>query len=231
MKIILKSENLYKSYYTKPELKTEVLKNISIDIFENEFVAVMGPSGAGKSTLLYLLGSLEQPDTGKIELNINGSVISYSDLNPHALDEIRNKHIGFVFQFHHLLPEFNTLENVMMPSMIAGFSFSDASGKANVLMNKVGIIHRSNHKPSELSGGEQQRAAIARALINTPSIVLADEPTGNLDLKNSRSVMHLMENLRKEHSLTYIVATHSAEVAALADRKIYMADGEIVEIK
>lgn len=231
MKCVINSKNLFKSYFSKPEIKTEVLKNISLDIFENEFVAVMGPSGAGKSTLLYLLGSLEKPDSGTIKLNIGNQEISYSDMNPHSLDEVRNKHIGFVFQFHHLLPEFNTLENVMMPSMISGDAFSEASSKASLLLNKVGIAHRAKHKPSELSGGEQQRAAIARALINTPSIVLADEPTGNLDLKNSRSVMQLMENLRKEHSLTYIIATHSAEVASLADRKVYMADGEIVDIK
>lgn len=230
MSEIIRAESIYKSYFIKQAVKTEVLKGISLKIYENEFAAVMGPSGAGKSTLLYLLGSLELPDSGCIEISLAGKFVDYGKIRSSALSEIRNKHIGFVFQFHHLLPEFNALENVMMPALISGCNYKTAEKKANALLDQVGITHRATHKPSELSGGEQQRAAIARALINAPTIVFADEPTGNLDLKNSRAVIELIHQLRIEHNITFVIATHSSEIAEAADRKIMMADGNIADI-
>jgi len=227
--IILKAENLCKAYDIAGYKKSRVLKELSVKIHKGELVALMGPSGAGKSTLLHILGSLDQPDEGNIVLNVNGDVFDYSKISSEEFTTLRNKHIGFVFQFHHLLPEFSALENIMMPALIAGFSYKDASKKAQELIGIVGIAEQQYQKPSELSGGEQQRAAIARALINNPAIVFADEPTGNLDKSNADAVLELLLDLKRKFSKTFVIATHSSEVAASAERILRMSDGKIVE--
>lgn len=225
--VSIKASNLFKSYSSHSNKITQVLNGLSVEIKEGEFVALMGASGAGKSTLLYLLGSLDTPDSGEIVLNIENTIYNYHKLNSDEIANFRNKHIGFIFQFHHLLPEFTALENVMMPAIIAGNSFLTSSVKALELFNDVDIDIRSNHKPTELSGGEQQRVAIARALINNPNIVLADEPTGNLDEKNAKAVLDLISKLRKKYKLTFVVATHSPEVAKAAERILVIKDGII----
>jgi len=192
---IIKADSLFKSYKSLAGAETLVLRDISLEIRKNEFVSIVGPSGVGKSTLLYLLGSLEEPDSGSINLNIGGQSYDYSKLNSDGLADIRNRHIGFVFQFHHLLPEFTALENILIPSMIAGSPRSESKLRALDLLSAVGIVSKKDNKPAELSGGEQQRVAIARALINNPDILLADEPTGNLDSDNSDSFMDLLNIL------------------------------------
>lgn len=227
--IILKTENIEKSYSTRSGLYAYVLKGISIEVNKGEFLAIMGPSGVGKSTLLHLIGSLDTPDKGNIMYYSGDNPVNYKDMPDDKLALFRNKTIGFVFQFHHLMPEFTALENVMMPALIAGAGFSEAKKKASGLMETVGVGTREKHKPMELSGGEQQRVAIARALINNPTIVLADEPTGNLDSANSKAVLDLLLYLKEEYNLTLIVATHSPEVAALCRRIIIMGDGKIIE--
>ena len=226
--LILKAENLKKTYSKVNGKEIPVLKGLSLEIKKGEFVALMGPSGVGKSTLLHLLGSLDRPDSGEIQLNINGSNYVFSNMTETQLSRVRNNHIGFVFQFHHLLPEFTSLENVMMPALINGDSFSIAERKAMDLMSSVGVSERLYHKPSELSGGEQQRVAIARALINEPSIIFADEPTGNLDSANAQSVLELIVSFRKERELTILVATHSQTIASAAERIVTMGDGQII---
>ncbi|MFH1050936.1 MAG: ABC transporter ATP-binding protein [bacterium] len=226
---ILLAENLSKSYEIAGEKKAIVLKGLSVKVNKGELVALMGPSGAGKSTLLHILGSLDQADEGNIVLSVNGDVYDYSKISSEEFTALRNRHIGFIFQFHHLLPEFTALENVMMPALIAGMSYKEASVKAQELIKIVGIAEQQNQKPSELSGGEQQRAAIARALINNPAIVFADEPTGNLDKSNADAVLELLLNLKKKYSKTFVIATHSPEVAASAERILRMSDGKIIE--
>src|SRR3989339_165128 len=226
--LIIKADNLKKTYSKVKGKEIPVLKGLSLEIKKGEFVALMGPSGVGKSTLLHLLGSLDNPDSGEIRLNINGNSYIFSNMTESQLSRVRNSHIGFVFQFHHLLPEFTSLENVMMPALINGDSFSIAERKAMDLMASVGVSERLNHKPSELSGGEQQRVAIARALINEPSIILADEPTGNLDSANASSVLELIVSLRKERALTILVATHSQAIASASERIVTMGDGKII---
>lgn len=229
--IVMAGENISKAYFSKSGKSTQVLDNLSLDIKKGEFTAIMGPSGVGKSTLLYILGSLDNPDDGKINVYENNRKINYSGLSSDDLAAFRNEKIGFVFQFHHLLPEFTALENVMMPALIAGEPYEKAAEKANDLLKVVGVDIRSDHKPMELSGGEQQRVAIARALINDPLIVLADEPTGNLDKANTRSALELIQGLRDKYDITFIVATHSEEVSKIADRLLIMGDGGIIEDK
>ena len=228
MERILNVENIYKTYSKKKDTFTKVLSGISFEILKSEFVAIVGPSGVGKSTLLHLLGSLDLPDEGTIEYFINGESLSLTKLNAANIATFRNKNVGFIFQFHHLLPEFNALENIMIPALIAGISQNEARKTAADLLEIVGVSNRSNHKPAELSGGEQQRVAIARALINKPSVILADEPTGNLDSVNARSILNLLSDLKERFSLTAIVATHSAKVASAADRILNMQDGRIM---
>jgi lipoprotein-releasing system ATP-binding protein len=228
-KVILQAENISKTFEIAGNKKSNVLKELFVKINKGELVALMGPSGAGKSTLLHILGSLDQPDAGEIVLKVNGSIYNYSKVSSEEFTRLRNQHIGFVFQFHHLLPEFTALENVMMPALIAGLSFKDATLKAQELIDVVGLSGQQNQKPSELSGGEQQRTAIARALINDPAIVFADEPTGNLDKNNADAVLELLLNLKKKYSKTFVIATHSPEVAASAERILRMNDGKIVE--
>lgn len=225
--ILLSARNIVKTYSLRSHNDTPVLRGVSLDVAQGEFMALVGPSGAGKSTLLHLLGLLDSPDEGTIALNIGGKEHNYRSLTPKTADMLRNTHIGFIFQFHHLLPEFTALENVMMPALIAGVAQLQAKTTAMELLGIVGLEPRAGHKPAELSGGEQQRVAIARALINQPSLIIADEPTGNLDSANAAAILDLITHLRDNRDLTFIVATHSPEVAALAGRVITMRDGMI----
>ena len=199
----------------------KVLKGIDLDVNRGEVVAVVGASGAGKSTLLHILGTLDTPDQGKVELN-GLDVFAYS---AKELATFRNKSLGFVFQFHNLLPEFTALENVMMPGWIAGSGESVVMQRAQELLTLLGLAERADHKPSELSGGEQQRTAVARALINKPVLILADEPSGNLDSKNAQELHQLFFDLRKQINQTFIIVTHNNEFASMADRIIEIKDG------
>jgi lipoprotein-releasing system ATP-binding protein len=216
---MIKASNITKSYGT-----LKVLKGVSINIKKGEVISIVGPSGAGKTTLLHILGTLDREDSGTLE--INGT--SISSLSEKKLAEFRNKNIGFVFQFHHLLPEFTALENVCIPAFIAGTSKSAAEERAKDLLSFLGLTERIHHKPSELSGGEQQRVAVARALINSPSVILADEPSGNLDSKTAKELHNLFFTLREKFNQTFIIVTHNEELADMADRKLVMRDGNIV---
>ena len=200
-----------------------VLKGIDLEIATGEVVAVVGPSGAGKTTLLQIIGTLEHPDNGKVYLK--GTDIS--DLNDQKLSEFRNSNIGFIFQFHQLLPEFSAIENVCMPAMIKGASLKDSKVRASELLSQMGLNDRMEHKPSELSGGEQQRVAVARALMNNPAVILADEPSGNLDSMNRRELHQLFFKLRDLYGQTFVIVTHDNELAEMADRRIVMRDGMI----
>ncbi|PZX20665.1 lipoprotein-releasing system ATP-binding protein [Breznakibacter xylanolyticus] len=203
----------------------QVLKGINIDIHAGEILSIVGASGAGKTTLLQILGTLDKPTGGSI--CING--IDLSTLNDRQLAQFRNKHIGFVFQFHQLLPEFTALENVMMPALIAGTSRTSAMARSNELLGFLGLSHRTHHKPSQLSGGEKQRVAVARALINDPAVVFADEPSGNLDSHNQEELQVLFRRLREDFHQTFVIVTHDAHLATLSDRVVHMRDGLIVE--
>jgi lipoprotein-releasing system ATP-binding protein len=216
---MIKAINIHKSYGT-----LDVLKGVSIDIKKAEVISIVGPSGAGKTTLLHILGTLDREDSGTLE--ING--INISSLNEKKLADFRNKNIGFVFQFHHLLPEFTALENVCIPAFIAGTAKNTAEQKAKELLDFLGLTERMNHKPNELSGGEQQRVAVARALINNPCVVLADEPSGNLDSKTAKDLHNLFFTLREKFNQTFVIVTHNEELADMADRKLVMRDGNIV---
>lgn len=200
-----------------------VLNGVDIQINQGEIVSIAGSSGAGKSTLLHILGTLDRPDAGKIFLE-NTEV---SALKGKRLAAYRNEHIGFVFQFHHLLPEFSAVENVSVPGWIAGTSPKKLHERAMELLHVLGLEDRADHKPSELSGGEQQRVAVARALINNPRIVMADEPTGNLDSQNARDLHQLFIRLRDEFAQTFLIVTHNEELASMSDRLLHMRDGEI----
>lgn len=203
----------------------QVLKGIDFSAEKSEVVAIMGTSGAGKSTLLQILGTLSTPDSGSVL--IDGTDVF--SLSGKALAEFRNKKIGFVFQFHHLLPEFTAIENVMIPAFIAGRSRKDAGTAAKALLEDLGLGERLNHKPSELSGGEQQRVAIARALINNPSVIFADEPSGNLDTKTKEEIHRLFFDLRDKYGQTIIIVTHDPSLAAMSDRSLFMRDGRFVD--
>lgn len=202
-----------------------VLKSISMSVFKGEVVTITGPSGAGKSTLLHILGTLDRPSEG--EVRVGGELVN--QLSDARLSAFRNKHIGFVFQFHHLLPEFTSLENVCIPAFIAGEARDKAQRRAVELLEKLGLGQRLNHKPSELSGGEQQRVAVARALINNPDVVLADEPSGNLDTNAANQLHQLFFNLRSSMQQTFVIVTHNPDLAAQADRTIHLTDGRVVE--
>lgn len=216
---MLKAVNLYKSYG-----QLTILKNINVSFEENEMVAIVGPSGAGKSTLLHLLGTLDTADSGSIFFNNK----DLSKLKAKELNKIRNKEFGFIFQFHHLLPEFSAIENVCIPGWIADRTMAQTRKRAAELLEIVGLSHRLEHKPSELSGGEQQRVAIARALMNNAKIIFADEPTGNLDTHNALQINDLFLDLKKQFHQTFIIVTHNEELAKSADRIIHMKDGEII---
>jgi lipoprotein-releasing system ATP-binding protein len=216
---MIKAENINKHYGN-----LHVLKNISLEIKAAEVVSIVGASGAGKTTLLQLLGTLDLPDEGKIFIND----INVAALSSKKLSAFRNKHIGFVFQFHHLLPEFTALENICLPAFIAGTSKKEAEDKALKLLDLLGVSQRSDHKPGELSGGEQQRVAVARALINSPSVILADEPSGNLDSNNAHELHKLFFDLRKQLNQTFVIVTHNHDLAEMSDRKLVMQDGRII---
>ncbi|MFM7710003.1 MAG: ABC transporter ATP-binding protein [Ferruginibacter sp.] len=203
----------------------EVLRGVDISLEKGELVSIVGPSGAGKSTLLHILGTLDQADAGTVQLagtSING-------LSGSKLAAFRNRHIGFIFQFHHLLPEFTAVENVCIPAWIAGTKKSEATQRAIELLSELGLSERLDHKPGQLSGGEQQRVAVARALINQPSIVLADEPTGNLDSAHANDLHQLFLELRKRFQQTFLIVTHNDALAAMSDRVIRMKDGQVIQ--
>jgi len=221
---ILKAQEITKVYTSGPE-KIEVLKGIDLNVRRGEILVIMGPSGVGKSTLLNIIGTLDIPTSGKIF--INGDEVSR--MTEDKLARFRNKHIGFVFQFHYLLPEFTALENVLIPRMIKGNDWKSSEARARQLLDEVGLGHRLKHKPSELSGGEQQRVAIARALMNQPKLVLADEPTGDLDVKNSEALFQLILDLNQKFQQTFIIVTHNEMFAQKAHRVIHLWDGQIKE--
>jgi lipoprotein-releasing system ATP-binding protein len=202
----------------------QVLKDINLEIADREIVSIVGDSGAGKTTLLQILGTLDQANAGEIYYND----VNVNKLKTNALADFRNKNIGFIFQFHQLLPEFNCLENVCMPAFIAGMSKSDAEKRAKELLDYLGLSHRLTHKPNELSGGEQQRCAVARALMNQPAVVFADEPSGNLDSRNANELHHLFLKLRDDFGTSFVIITHNEDFANMADRKLVMKDGYIV---
>lgn len=202
----------------------QVLKGVDIAVNQGEIVSIVGSSGAGKSTLLHILGTLDRADSGSVW--IDGQQIE--GMTGKALADFRNRHIGFVFQFHHLLPEFTALENVCIPGWIAGFPKKEVTERAKELLRTLGLAERMENKPQELSGGEQQRVAVARALINRPSIVFADEPTGNLDSTHARELYELFLELRRQYQQTFLIVTHNEELAALSDRVLHMKDGNIL---
>lgn len=216
---MIQATDIVKSYGS-----LQVLKGVNLTINQGEIVSIMGDSGAGKTTLLQILGTLEKPDSGNLRIN-DTEVLSLSEKK---LSRFRNEHIGFIFQFHHLLPEFTALENVCIPGLIAKKNKPEIEKRAKELLDFLGLSARLDHKPSAMSGGEQQRVAVARALINNPSVVLADEPTGNLDSKNAEELHKLFFELRKEFNNTFVVITHNPELANLADRKLRMADGALL---
>jgi lipoprotein-releasing system ATP-binding protein len=224
MTAFLEGQKLAKSYRSDGRT-VEVLKNLDLAIGRGEMVAIVGASGVGKSTLMHLLGTLDVPDEGTV-------LLEGRDL--FAIDEserlkLRNRTIGFIFQFHHLLPEFTALENVAMPLLIARRPEEESLRRSRGLLAELGLAERTDHRPAQLSGGEQQRVAVARALVNSPTLVLADEPTGNLDARTSRDLIGLFKGLHREHDLTSVIVTHSSAIASVCDRVLYMEDGKLVE--
>jgi lipoprotein-releasing system ATP-binding protein len=216
---MITGKNIYKRYGT-----VEVLKGVEVEINKGEVVSIVGPSGSGKSTLLHILGTLDKADMGTVNMND----IAISSLNGKKLAAFRNKHIGFVFQFHHLLPEFTAVENVCIPGWLAGRKKTEVKAEAERLLDMLGLSQRMENKPNQLSGGEQQRVAVARALINNPDIVMADEPTGNLDSANAKELHQLFFDLRNKFNQTFLIVTHNEELAQLSDRVLHMKDGKIV---
>jgi len=215
---MLIGKNIYKRYGS-----LEVLRGVNLEIKKGEVAAIVGPSGCGKSTLLHILGSLDKADRGEIVINNT----SLNQLWGDKLAAFRNKHIGFVFQFHHLLPEFTSLENVCIPGWLSGKGRNEVRERAEELLKILGLNNRNENKPNQLSGGEQQRVAVARALINNPDIVFADEPTGNLDSANAQELHQLFFDLRKQFNQTFLIVTHNEELSQLSDRVLHMKDGRI----
>ena len=221
MKVLLSAKKLNKSY---GDLK--VLNDVTIKVAKEEIVTIVGPSGAGKTTLLHILGTLDRPDLNS-ESSLSLDCVDTTQLNEKAIAKFRNQHMGFIFQFHELLPEFTALENVCLPTWISKKTTTDARDKALELLERLGVKNRAHHKPSELSGGEQQRVAVARALINDPKIIFADEPSGNLDSENANQLHDLFFELRKERACSFVIVTHNKELAKRADRTISLKDGNI----
>ncbi|WLT05708.1 lipoprotein-releasing ABC transporter ATP-binding protein LolD [Gilliamella apis] len=219
---LLSAKNLYKTY-KEGKMVTEVLKNVSFDIYPQSLLAIIGSSGSGKSTLLHLLGGLDKPTSGEI-------IFKSQQLNRLSEQEkahLRNQEIGFVYQFHHLLPDFTALENVAMPLLIAGTSPNEAKKRAMAMLDSVNLVKRANHRPAELSGGERQRVAIGRALINNPALVMADEPTGNLDKSTADAIFDLLIKLNREHGTAFLVVTHDLVLANKLDQQLIMSDGQL----
>ena len=217
--MILEAKLVTKSYGDLP-----ILNGVNIEVKEKEIVSIVGSSGAGKTTLLQILGTLDQPSCGELRIDETNPF----ELNQNELSAFRNEKLGFIFQFHQLLPEFTALENVMLPGLIRGDSKKQAKERAEMLLEKIGLQDRLNHKPSALSGGEQQRSAVCRALFNEPKIIFGDEPSGNLDTKNSQELHELFFKLREEFSQTFVIVTHNKELAAMADRTLTMKDGNFI---
>ena len=217
---MLKAVNIHKSYGS-----LQVLRGVNMELGAGEIVSLVGSSGAGKSTLLQIMGTLDFPDQGEVVFNSQ----NVTQLKDEAQANFRNQNLGFVFQFHHLLPEFNALENVAIPGFISGKPQAEVEKRAKELLDYLGLSERLHHKPTELSGGEQQRVAMARALINEPQIILADEPTGNLDSTNSDNLYELIFNLKKEFGVSFLIATHNEKYADMADRTVFIKDGLIVD--
>ncbi|GAB1351175.1 ABC transporter ATP-binding protein [Ignavibacteriales bacterium] len=225
MNDIISGSGLVKSYKVSKQNKLDVLKGVDITIPENKISVIVGASGAGKSTLLHIISGLDKPDSGQVSM-LGTDLFS---LSQKKLSKFRNENIGFVFQFHHLLPEFTALENVAIPLLIAGKGKKEAFEKALELIDITGLEGRKNHKPAELSGGEQQRAALARALSNNPKVILADEPTGNLDSNNANAINDLFLKLRDEFGKTFVIVTHNKDLMAIGDNLIEMADGRVIK--
>ena len=225
--ILLTAEGIWKEYRSGKSGSLPVLKGVDIEIKQGEFVVIVGPSGSGKSTLLHILGGLDKPTEGSVMLG-DRNIFHFSE---DALAEFRNRKLGFVFQFHHLLPEFSALENVCMPALIRGQTMKEASPEASRFLKNVGLEGRMLHKPNELSGGEQQRVAVARALMNHPQLILADEPSGNLDKENGLRLHELLAELSASEGHTFVVATHNPDLARRADRILKMVDGKLVAIR
>lgn len=213
---MIELQNITKSFGS-----LQVLKGIDLTIEKGEVVSIVGPSGAGKTTLLQIIGTLDRPDTGSVFVDS----IDVTSLSQKALSDFRNRHLGFVFQFHQLLPEFTAIENIMIPAYIAGTSNKKAKQRAEELLQFMGLSDRAHHKPAELSGGEQQRVAVARALVNNPAVILADEPSGSLDTKNKQELHQLFFDLRDKFGQTYVIVTHDEHLATITDRTIHMSDG------
>ncbi|PIQ09139.1 MAG: lipoprotein-releasing system ATP-binding protein LolD [Ignavibacteriales bacterium CG18_big_fil_WC_8_21_14_2_50_31_20] len=225
MTIVIQGNDIHKSFQKRNDERLEILKGISLSIDEGKINVIVGKSGAGKSTLLHILAGLDKPDSGTV--NFNG--INIHKLNDDEVSKFRNNNLGFVFQFHHLLPEFTALENISIPQLISGIPKPKADKHSLELLEIVGLLDRSEHRPSELSGGEQQRVAMARALANNPKIIFADEPTGNLDTTNSTIIHELIKKLRDEFNLTFLIVTHNKDLMNIGDRIIEMRDGVIFE--
>lgn len=223
MKTILTCTDIHKSFQKRDEEKLDILKGISLSIEERKINVIVGKSGAGKSTLLHILAGLDKPDSG----SVNFGEVDFSKLKDEEISKFRNQNLGFVFQFHHLLPEFTALENISIPQMIGGVDKTEADKRSRELLDIIGLSDRWNHNPSELSGGEQQRVAMARALANNPKIIFADEPTGNLDTANSTIIHDLIIKLRNELDITFLMVTHNKELMNIGDRIIEMRDGII----
>lgn len=221
---VLKAEHIAKRFDTDSgEGTLEILKDVNLSVKKSEILAIVGSSGCGKSTLLHILGGLDRPNAGSVWWNTQ----SIYDLKPDNLAELRNSNVGFVFQFHHLLPEFTAIENVMMPAFIKGINQSEASIKASALLSRLGLSQRFNHRPSQLSGGEQQRVSMARALMNDPSLILADEPTGNLDESNTEVILSQLFELREDRKLSIVLITHERSIASRCDRIYELQSGEL----
>ena len=221
--MLLEAIDIKKTYSTGKDTSLTVIQGVSLSINAGEIIAIIGPSGAGKSTLVHILGLLDRPTGG--DVLFDGKKVT--SLKDEEISILRNQNIGFIFQFHHLLPEFTALENTVMPALIAGTTMKQATARGKSLLEEVGLTERMNHKPSELSGGEQQRVAVARALMNSPKIIFADEPSGNLDSENAKKLHDLLFDLRKKYNQSFVIVTHNTELAAAADRIITIVDGKI----